>query len=41
MSKNSSKKLYEQLIRYLNEINYGKGHKRIKDKHGNYIKVKK
>ena len=42
MSKNSNKKLYKQLMSWLsNELHFGKGYKRIKDKKGNWIKVKK
>lgn len=41
MSKNSSKKLYKQLLSWIsNELHFGKGYKRVKDKKGNYIKVK-
>ena len=42
MSKNSNKKTYKQLQNWLSqEIHFGKGYKRVKDKKGNYIKVKK
>ncbi len=42
MSKNSKKQLVKQLLSWLsNEFHHGKGHKRVRDKKGNYIKVKK
>lgn len=42
MSKNSKKQLVKQLLSWLsNELHHGKGHKRVRDKKGNYIKVKK
>lgn len=42
MSKNSNKKTYKQLMSWLsNELHFAKGHKRVKDKKGNYIKIKK
>ena len=42
MSKNSIKQLVKQLLSWLsNELHHGKGHKRVRDKKGNYIKVKK
>jgi len=42
MSKNSIKKIYKQLVPWLsNELHFGKGYKRVKDKRGNWIKVKK
>lgn len=42
MSNNSSRKLYKQLQNWLsNELHHGKGYKRVKDKYGNYIKVKR
>ena len=42
MSKNSNKRTYKQLLTWLSqEIYFGKGHKRVRDKKGNYIKVKK
>ena len=42
MGKNSNKKIYKQLMSWLsNELHFDKGYKRIKDKKGNYIKVKK
>ncbi len=41
MSKNSSKRLYKQLQNWFsNEIHHGRGHKRVKNKYGNYIKIK-
>ena len=41
MSKNSTKQLYRQLLRFINELNFGKGHVRVKNKYGAYIKVRK
>ena len=42
MSKNSNKKIYKQLVSWLsNKLHFGKGYKKIKDKTGNWIKVKK
>lgn len=38
MSKNSNKKMYKQLMsRLSNELHFGKGYKRVKDKKGNWI----
>ena len=42
MSKNSNKKIYKQLMSWLSqELHFGKGYKRVKNKNGEYIKVKK
>ena len=42
MSKNSNKKLYKQLVSWVSqELRFGKGHKRVRDFKGNYVKVKK
>ena len=42
MSKNSKKNTYKQLVSWLSqELNFGRGHKRVKDKKGNWIKVKR
>ena len=42
MSKNSNKKTYKQLMSWLsNELHFGKGHKRVKNKNDEYLKVKK
>lgn len=42
MSKNSNKKTYKQLMSWLsNELHFGRGHNRVKNKNGEYLKVKK
>lgn len=42
MSKNSNKKIYKQLMSWLsNELHFGKGHKRVKNKNDEYLKVKR
>lgn len=42
MSNNSNKQRLKQLQSWISqEINFGKGYKRVKDKKGNYIKVKR
>ena len=42
MSKNRNKKTYKQLLNWLTqELNFGKGYLRVRDKKGNYIKVKR